>query len=338
MDTMDYKEKFEKLIQRIDDLIANGWIGEKAGKAILKDFTVESEDERIRKDNLDCIKYMKPNFCHHEVDFSDCSEEYIKAYYDGWNNCNQQHAQLEAEQKPTDKVESKFKVGDWCIDNEDGTIFQIVKVLNNTYTYKTNEGYEYSCTHYSLENDAHLWTIQDAKPGDVLVDDENNIGIFESFGSHPDGGSNNDDSYCYLFCKLSDGFFYPEFENNTIMYSFCGIYPANMEQRDLLFQKMKEAGYEWNAEKKVLKKIEQKDICETCEHPMLNCVNFPCNEALQQEKRAEWSEEDEKMWSQVINEIEAIKSNSLTIFEKNIAQDKIDWLNSLKEREQPKTT
>lgn len=48
-----------------------------------------------------------------------------------------------------------------------------------------------------------------------------------------------------------------------------------------------------------------------------------------------WSEEDEKMWSQVINEIEAIKSNSSTIFEKNIAQDKIDWLNSIKDRVQP---
>jgi len=44
---------------------------------------------------------QKPNFCHHEVDLSDCSEEYRKAYYDGWNNCNQQHSQLKAEQKPT---------------------------------------------------------------------------------------------------------------------------------------------------------------------------------------------------------------------------------------------
>ena len=49
-----------------------------------------------------------------------------------------------------------------------------------------------------------------------------------------------------------------------------------------------------------------------------------------QGEQKSWSEEDEKMWSQVINEIEAIKSNSSTIFEKNIAQDKINWLKSLK--------
>ena len=34
------------------------------------------------------------------------------------------------------------------------------------------------------------------------------------------------------------------------------IHPATKEQRELLFAKMKEAGYEWNAEKKEVKKIE----------------------------------------------------------------------------------
>lgn len=35
----------------------------------------------------------EPNWCHHKVDLSNCSEEYRKAYYDGWNNCNMQHSQ-----------------------------------------------------------------------------------------------------------------------------------------------------------------------------------------------------------------------------------------------------
>ena len=83
----------------------------------------ESEDERIRKQVeqvliehdwsvtygvskdkclawLEKQKEQKPEYCHHEVDLSDCSEEYRKAYYDGWNNCNQQHSQCEAKQKP----------------------------------------------------------------------------------------------------------------------------------------------------------------------------------------------------------------------------------------------
>ena len=40
---------------------------------------------------------QKPNYCHHEVDLSRCSEEYRKAYYDGWNNCNMQHSQCKSE-------------------------------------------------------------------------------------------------------------------------------------------------------------------------------------------------------------------------------------------------
>lgn len=38
------------------------------------------------------------------------------------------------------------------------------------------------------------------------------------------------------------------------------IHPATKEQRDILFQKMHKAGYEWDAEKKELKEIEQKPL------------------------------------------------------------------------------
>ena len=167
-------------------------------------------------------------------------------------------------EKPADKVKPKFKVGDWCIDNEDGTIFQIVKVLDNTYTYKANEGKEYSCTHYSLENDARIWTIQDAKEGDVLFQDlmggktfiyngiNPSMAILYSFIISNDG----EDVLPYHIGKPNTGIGNIE-ENKNI------IHPATKEQRDLLFQKMKEAGYEWDAEKKELKKIH--NALEECE-------------------------------------------------------------------------
>lgn len=40
------------------------------------------------------------------------------------------------------------------------------------------------------------------------------------------------------------------------------ILPATKEQRDLLFQKMKEAGYMWDTEKKKLKKIDKENLTE----------------------------------------------------------------------------
>ena len=138
--------------------------------------------------------------------------------------------------------------------------------------------------------------------------------------------------------------------------AISNVHPATKEQRDLLFQKMKETGYEWDFEKKELRTIEQKS---TWSEEDLTCLGYLAKFVdengdsfygknkqnvvkwiqsfanLNQTQKQEWSEKDEKMWSQVINEIEAIKSNSSTIFEKNIAQDKIDWLKSIKDRVQP---
>lgn len=111
MDTVDYKEKFEKLIQRIDDLIVNGWIDEKAGKAILKDFTLESEDERIRKELISLIK---------ETHVTD-------RYYD----LNKMLAWLEkqAEQKPI----AKFKVGDRIYDKRDSYNRNVIREVGKDY-------------------------------------------------------------------------------------------------------------------------------------------------------------------------------------------------------------
>ena len=57
-------------------------------------------------------------------------------------------------------------------------------------------------------------------------------------------------SYCHLYDKrflgLQRTMYYNSFVHN--------ISPATKEQRDLLFQKIKEAGYEWDSEKKELKK------------------------------------------------------------------------------------
>lgn len=152
------------------------------------------------------------------------------------------------EQKPADKTEPKFNVRDWCIDKQDGTIFRIEKVMENTYDYKTDKGNVYSCTHDSLEFDSKLWTIADAKDGDVLVDEDNNIGLYLE---------EKDDLYwhsrIYLGCDgRLRGFSIGGYHNHE------NTKPATKEQRDMLFRKMKEAGYEWNSEKKELKKIEPK--------------------------------------------------------------------------------
>ena len=86
--------------------------------------------------------------------------------------------------------------------------------------------------------------------------------------------------------------------------------PATKEQCDLLFSKMKEAGYEWDDENKELKKIEQK---------------------------LAWSEEDEKMLNHTIDTVE-LHLNRLgsDLKGRSLIKKEINWLKSIKERVQPK--
>ena len=92
----------------------------------------------------------------------------------------------------------------------------------------------------------HLWTIQDAKDGDVLAN--KNGAIFINAGSSNGGGTL--DCYCYL--SVQNEFCIEEHKTGSWFYK-DDIKPATKEQCDLLFQRMKEAGCEWDAEKKRIK-------------------------------------------------------------------------------------
>lgn len=90
-------------------------ICKKALPDIFKTYGYEGDKENIiawlEKQNV-----CKPNYCHHNVDLSGCSEEYRKAYYDGWNNCNTQHEMVDSkESKWTEDYETGYQDTLWCI-------------------------------------------------------------------------------------------------------------------------------------------------------------------------------------------------------------------------------
>jgi len=195
------------------------------------------------------------------------------------------------EQKPANKVEQKFKVKDWIINNDKRIAIptQILKI--EEYGYLTSKGY---ISFDKVQTDYHLWTIEDAKDGDVLYVNYNNgnksIFIFNNIEY---------DSACCYYC-------YSITENRGLTFTSVAhikadIYPATKEQRDLLFSKMKDAGYEWNTEKKELKKIEQKSV--------------------------EWSEKDK-------HHIEVIENTLKKVYFEEENDPKLAaafvWLNSLK--------
>lgn len=146
------------------------------------------------------------------------------------------------EQKPIDKVEPNFKVGDWIVYCNDD-VDLITGIEEKGYCINNGGYIPFICA-----SDIRLWTIQDAKDGDVLAwDDSKCISLFKNIY--------DEDSFnSYGFVGVCTG----TFESRQSYHDIEGAHPATKEQRDLLFQKMREAGYEWDAEKKELIKIEQK--------------------------------------------------------------------------------
>ena len=138
-----------------------------------------------------------------------------------------------------DKIEPRFKVGDWVVANYSGKIGQVVAVSEDGYGYQLNDGL---CFGVSWCDIFHLWCIKDAKDGDVLASDCS-VFIFqkEYIAGKPT-------AYYGIvegnFCQGSGGCWTNE-----------QCHPATKEQWDTLRSKMKEAGYEWDSEKKELKEI-----------------------------------------------------------------------------------
>ena len=82
--------------------------------------------------------------------------------------------------------------------------------------------------------------------------------------------------------------------------------PATKEQRELLFQKMKEAGYEWDAEKKELKKIGQEEDAELTdfESALFSAFSDAWQEYLRGEEVnvAKWAREHSAELLEVVRE------------------------------------
>ena len=154
------------------------------------------------------------------------------------------------------KVEPKFKVGDWIVNNITKEVFKITELID--YGYESIDENDKTHTLFIDENEYHLWTIQDAKDGDVLYNKDdfagNSVFIYK--------GISDKTHACLYYIRLfkdKDFIIY-----NDIMWENGGgvnggeFYPATKEQRLTLFAKMKEAGYNWDGEKKKLEKINDK--------------------------------------------------------------------------------
>lgn len=144
------------------------------------------------------------------------------------------------EQKSVDKIEPKFKVGDFIAN--DYCRGKVVELTNDAYLLDTGQGMP-----FSYEHNIHLWTIKDAKDGDVLIYDNGWICIFKCI--HGVWYS----SYCFI---TADGEFNLGYEEHSVDSTINGnVKPATKEHRNQLEKAMANAGYKWDVNKKELIKL-----------------------------------------------------------------------------------
>jgi len=258
-----------------------------------------------------------------------------------------QGSQNLANSTKTCKVEQKFKAGNWYL------------CVNDFYFYgkgvRFDKGQAYYCglngclqefdsgAHIDIDEGLYdyfnLWTIQDAKDGDVLANKYGSVFIYAGF---EDDKRVTVDDYCYITANHHE--FCIEDHKTGSWYYVTELNPATKEQRDLLFQKMKDAGYEWDAEKKELRKIEQKPIDKTKFYDSMDdliadaligeiegselddrCKYNRIHWIKSHRQHAAWSEEDEDYLTDV-------KPAIHDYYDDDYAEELYDWLNSFKER------
>lgn len=143
-----------------------------------------------------------------------------------------------------EEEENKFKEGEWLFRNVKGDCpWLITAVTSNWYEMQDAQGHEDYVSQIIVDSFYHLWTLKDAKPGDVLICED---------GKYPFIFQNSLGRSSFVYCGLSD--------TDSIIYSDDTpwtndvVRPATYEEKEMLFKKMEEAGYSWDAKSLTLSK------------------------------------------------------------------------------------
>ena len=270
---MNYEQKYKKALEKARQLCA--YPTTKPFISDLQDLFPElneSEDKQIRKELIDYLKERKSGESYgqyvlrydrwinllekqDESDETKAKEFLInKGYpidmndtfptYEEMYNIIRDGLEQQSEQNNDDKYEPKFKVGDWIVFN--GLTLYINEVVKGYYRTISKGGIPNSYD-WDIDAIARLWNIENAKDGDVLCVKYGNNEMPLIFTGKQKG---------VAYCSLNS---FGEFVLSMADWLLkTSVSPATKEQRDLLFKKMQEADYVWNAEKKVLEKIKPK--------------------------------------------------------------------------------
>ena len=130
-----------------------------------------------------------------------------------------------------------FKEGDWVVSNdEEHRHVGLIKSLKNGMCLFADSN---GMSQLAVEEDYHLWRIEDAQDGDVL-----HLGCVTAIFKKYIGQEK-----CICYCSVTEdgNFEIPTEDGEDNIYGCTNTTPATKEQCNLLWQKMREAGYKWNS-------------------------------------------------------------------------------------------
>lgn len=145
-------------------------------------------------------------------------------------------------------VESNFKIGDWVVFNNSHNSIYRIDAIGDSYYMLTHIHSGSMALSFSERKLLKPWTIEDAKDGDVLVSGLGNPFIY-------DGNIEFSSAGAYVGVSRDGKIRFDMFPSKAWAI-IKDVKPATNEQRILLFKKIQEAGYQWYAGNKELKKIQ----------------------------------------------------------------------------------
>ena len=190
------------------------------------------EDEEMRKWIIDNIRYnMNYNMRNETLLHLEYKKKAAKAI-----------AWLERQCNNADKFKPKFNVGDWVV-NKFGDSWHIDSFDKKNYQVSDGKG-NYNYFPISKQDEMHLWTIQDAKCGDVLINSKKQPFLYNGNYTSVRLGA-------YFGLTTTGGLLICDSHGNNWT-DLTGVQPATEKERNALFKKLHDSDYKWDDEKKEL--------------------------------------------------------------------------------------
>lgn len=235
------------------------WLEKQGNKPQGKTALEAVEEEKV--DNQNCVKSDDKVEVEHLIPTKGIYYTCIKDYYSSDNThlCvkgnvykssfngyidDESHFGLSWTNSCAEKYFEPTKDEAWIVCEHDNVIGKPMQYKE--FKKKVNQKFIENLKAEGITPKLRLWNIHDAKDGDILVASDESIFIY----------AGSTDRHAKFYAALTkNGRINVE---GGIWEDKNSVHPAIKEQRDTLLKAMADAGYEWDAEKKELKKSEPK--------------------------------------------------------------------------------